>query len=134
MATDIVFQAVEAFLRANWTTTPLVFENERFPPPAAKTPFVHVEMQSNIWDQKSIGSGDPSKERWDEEGTIWLHVMVPTGSGSTTARQYARQLVLLFRGKTLLSNLTFRSASIGDGQERGGYWAITATLEFINRA
>ena len=134
MATDTSFTPVETFLRANWLTTPLVFENERFPPPASKTPFVHVEMACNLWDQKTIGSGDPAKERWDEEGTIWLHVMVPTGSGSTQARQWARQLLTLFKGRTLATNLTFRRASISDGQERGGYWSITATVEFINRA
>lgn len=134
MATDTVFSAVETFLHANWTSPQLVFENERFPPPASKTPFVHVEMASNLWDQASIGSGDPTKNRRDEEGTIWFHVMVPTGTGSSTARASATQLLNLFWGRTLIGTLTFRRAAIGDGQERGGYWAITATLEFINRA
>jgi len=139
MTTDVVFIPIRDHLEANWTTSPLVFENERHTPAQPPAPWVYVDMASNLWDQSSMGSGDPAKERWEETGTIWLNVMVPAGTGSLTARTHARQLVRLFRGLTLLGGtLIFRRASIGDGQgvviEKGKYWQITATIEFVNRA
>jgi hypothetical protein len=77
-------------LQSNWTTTPLRFENETFNPDG--TAFVAVEMTGTLYGQESIGASEQEDNRWDEEGVLWLHVMVPMGTGGLTVRTYAKQL------------------------------------------
>ena len=138
MASDVVYNAVKDYLTANWTTSPLAFENEEFVPPVDSegrpTPFVAVEVTGNVYGQQSIGASTQATNRWDEEGQLWLHVFVRTSTGSSTARNYAKTLADLFRGTTLLSgDMEFMDASIGlgeKGDDEGNYYRISVSVDW----
>jgi hypothetical protein len=134
VASNTVYDAVQAYLLANWTTTPLAFENEQFDKPEPTSPFVAVEMTGVLYAQQSIGEANQASNRWDEEGNLWLHVFVPVDTGSSLARQYCKTLCDLFRGLQLLSgNLEFIDASIGlgePGDENGQYYRISCNIEW----
>lgn len=133
MATDPVFDAIKAHLVANWTTTPLAYPNE-WSDPAEGAGWVYFEIAGTDYDQVSIGAGSQAANRWDEEGMLWLHVMVPRGTGESEARADARALARLFRGAQLLSgNLEFGRASVGIGEpgdETGNWHRITTSVEW----
>lgn len=138
MSTDVVYTAVRTFLEAQWTQTGLAWENEAFTPQTDANgnplPYVSVEIAGNIYHQMSIGTGAPSNDLWREEGHVWLHVFVPTGSGSLTGRQLATALVDLFRGTTLDPAIEFRDISVGLGQpssEDGAWWELSCSIEWI---
>lgn len=138
MSTDIAYQAICGFLVANWTATPLEFENINFVPPVdadgVMTPWVSVEIAGNSYAQASIGAEIPSDNLWREEGQLWLHVFVPAGTGSLLARQYARQLVDLFKGLDLDPDIEFRDASVGlgePGDENGIAWRLSTSIDWI---
>jgi hypothetical protein len=138
MSSDVVYSAIKAYLTANWTTTEIAWENENFQSPLSSdgspTAWVAVEITGNLYSQASIGAGTASGNLWREEGLLWLHIFVPTGSGSLVARQYAKQLADLFRGLSLSGDtLRFRDASIGRGQpgsEDGLYWGLSVSIEW----
>ncbi len=140
MASNVVYDAIKTYLTGAWTTTPTQWENEPEvvkvdTTTGARIPWVMVEMTGTLYGQQSIGAADPvTDNRWDEEGDLWLHVFVPTGSGGQTARTYAKTLVDLFRGTQLASDhLEFMDATIGMGQpgdEEGLWFRISVKIEW----
>jgi hypothetical protein len=135
LASGAVYDAIRLYLDGGpdspgtgaWQTTPIRWENEPLDP--LPDVFVDVEMTGTMYDQMSLGANQQKDNRWDEEGTIWLHVLVPDNSGGSVARTYCKSLADLFRGLTLLSgSLEFKEAFIGRGQagfEDGNYFRIT---------
>ncbi|MDR7034495.1 hypothetical protein [Mesorhizobium sp. BE184] len=132
MSSPETFDIVVAQLGDNWTLTPVVFENEDYQLPDTPAPFVSVEIYGDFFDQASIGAGERDDNLWREGGEIFLHVMTPNGTGSRQARQYAKQLVNLFRGQDI-DGVRFLDASIGagdPGRSFSNYYAMTATIGF----
>lgn len=133
MASGEVSTAIETFLLANWSTTKLLFENKNalaedgtLLPTPDPIPYVEVSFAGRNYGQQSLGAPLQADNRWDEEGLLFLDVVVPRGDGTRTARTYAKSLCNLFRGLTLLSGgLEFLDAAIGRGEERkGNYYSI----------
>lgn len=136
MASGAVFDAIRTFLdgtggNGSWTTTPIRWENEPYDPTAA---FVDVEMTGTAYGQESIGAVTQAANRWDEEGVLWLHVLVPINTGGSLARTYAKELADLFRGRLLLNDsLEFRDAFIGRGQtgfEDGAFYRVSVYINW----
>jgi hypothetical protein len=132
MSTVVPYTALREFMDANWSGAPLSWENEPFEIPDPPH-FVVVEVFGSSYEQRTIGSGDPAAERWEEEGAALFHVAVPRGTGSLQARQTAEALVSLLRGRQLSGDVRFVSASVGNGRpadEDGQLFMITARLDW----
>jgi hypothetical protein len=131
MASLEVFSAIKNELIAVWTNTPIVWENEFT---SEKTsPWVMVEVRGTLYSQMSIGQTEQHDNRWDEEGVLEMHVMVPSGTGSELARDYAKQLTDIFRGKYLSNDtIEFRNSEIasGGGDERGDWFRLTVSIDW----
>lgn len=140
---DDVFDAIQAYLGKSdapgeWDfgLAPLVYENESDDPPSGDVrPWVSVVLDTQLYGQETIGGGvDPGENRWDEDGTLWFHVMVPRGGGSRDARRIAKALANMFRGKTLLDgDLEFGNADMGagdPGKENGNYYLLSVSLDW----
>ncbi|MDR6953787.1 hypothetical protein J2X65_003150 [Ancylobacter sp. 3268] len=132
MADDVVYQAIRDALIAGWTVTQIAFENEDFQKPSPPAPWIMLEVTGSFYGQQSIG--DPADNRWDADGVLWLHVFVPVGTGSSTARGYAKTLADLFRGRQLLNEtLEFLDASIGlgePGDDSGNWWRLSVSIDW----
>jgi hypothetical protein len=140
MSSDVVFSAVRQFLAVNWTGAPLTYENETFVQPRATNfpappaQWVELEFVGDMYQQESIGSGDPAAERWTEGGAVLAHCFVQSGAGTLAARTTARQLADLFRGLELPDRIRFRSMSIGDGgpgDDDGNWWGLTLRADWL---
>lgn len=134
MADDVVYGAIKDYLTTAWTACPIAWENETFVKPNPLAPWVLFEITGTMYDQESIGEGVQADNRWDMEGIIWLHVMVPRNSGSIVARQYAKALADLFRGKQLLADsLEFLECKIGEGapgEESGTWYRVSTSVDW----
>lgn len=137
MASGAVFSAIRTYLDGTggngaWQTTPIRWENEPLYP--LPDTFVDVEMTGTSYGQQSIGASHQEDNRWDEEGVLWLHVLVKLNTGGATVRTYAKSLADLFRGRTLLNNsLEFRDSFIGKGQpghEDGVYYRVSVYINW----
>lgn len=132
MTTATAYSAIRTYLEAQWTATPLAWDNEAFDTPDDAA-FVMVQITGDLWDQMTIGAGDRLDNRWQEEGELLLTVIVPTGTGSTTARTHAEALANIFRGLQL-GDIEFRDISIGLGvvaEDRGPWWALPTRINWI---
>jgi hypothetical protein len=139
MASGAVFDAIRLFLDGGpltpgtgaWTASHIRWENEPYDPTAE---FVDVEMTGTAYGQQSIGASRQKDNRWDEEGVLWLHVLVPVNTGGSLARTHAKSLADLFRGLTLLNgSLEFRDAFIGRGQtgfEDGAFYRVSVYVNW----
>ena len=143
MASGAVFDAIRTYLDGGpltpgtgaWQTIPIRWENEPLNPlPAA---FVDVEMTGTAYDRQTIGAftaAHVDNNRWDEEGVLWLHVLVKINTGGSIVRTYAKSLADLFRGKLLLGDsLEFKEAFIGRGQpghEDGNYYRVSVYINW----
>ena len=138
MSAVAIYDAVKGLLDAAWSATPVLFENQTQPPPAAETPhglkaWVLCEIEGRSLSQISMGAGTKPDNLWEEEGTIWLHVHVPAGSGSRAARVLADELAELFRATEEIGAIQFHDMSIGAGQvgqDNGKWWAMTVTINW----
>lgn len=133
MATPTSFDAFHDTLVDGWTTTPVVFENERYDLPDTPAPFLYVEIVGDTMNQETIGA--PGANTWLEVGFTYIHVMVPANSGTSTARTYAKQVLDLFREQSI-AGLNMPEMSIGAGEpgrDFPKYWALTATIRWDRR-
>src|ERR1700712_596441 len=116
MPIDQVQAAVQTFLAANWTVTPIAYENDGYEPTSdgngTLTPWLYVEIFGGLYEQRSIGAGSATANLWTDSGTLWLHVFVGSNTGSLLAKQYGAQLAELFRGLQLSPNITFGDITI----------------------
>lgn len=90
--------------------------------------WVYVEIYGDSYNQDTMGA--PGANVWEETGAVYLHVMVPSGTGSEDARTHANTLLNLFREKPV-SNIFMPEMSIGagdPGRDFPNYFAITATI------
>ena len=141
MASGRVYQAIRDHLDAEWTLTPIAFENEdkdgsgnALPPNPAVT-YVEVELTGNSYAMQSLGADPVSDNRWDEAGFLFLNVNVPRGEGAVEGRTFAKQLLDLFRGTLLLTDqsLEFGDGGIGAGRPgrlSGNWWTIPAYVRW----
>src|ERR1051326_5313301 len=141
MASGEVSGAIETFLSNEWSDTPLLFENKNAfedgdpCPPATPEAFIAVSFTGRSYSQESLGVVPTAGNRWDEDGFLFLDVCVPINTGSSAARTFAKSLVDLFRGLTLLgSDLFFLEASIGEGHRSdrysGNYFIVPVDIEW----
>jgi Bacteriophage related domain of unknown function len=140
MASGEVYQAVRDFLVTNWTTTPIAFENENQDtaenviPPKTVVPWIEIEMTGTDYTEESLGAGNPRDNRWDEQGLLFINIYVQSGTGSVLGRTYAKQLVDLFRGLSLIDDaLEFRDSVIGMGRPglvSGNWYMIPVHVEW----
>lgn len=133
MSSATTFEPIEDYLKAQWTMTPLVFENEDWPLPDQPAPLLFVEVFGNFFNQASIGGGEEvDANLWREAGQLYGHILIPSGTGSRGARALAQQFVDLFRGQDI-GPLRFLDASIGasrPGDQDGNYFRMTATIDW----
>lgn len=142
-----VYDAIKAFLQdsgnvagladpTTHTVPPFRFENEEFEKiePAATASFIAVALTGTLYGQQSIGAASQATNRWDEQGHLWLPVFVPMNTGSSRAREIAKLLCNLFRGRALMNgDLEFMDSFIGEGQpapEEGNWYQLSVSIEW----
>lgn len=132
MASPAAAGAIQQLLRDVWNVSPLVFENEAPTSPTDGEPFVLVEIFGRLFDMASIGADTPEANLWREEGVLWLHVMMPAWSGTSTGRQHAWQLAKIFL-KQPIPGMEFSAAQVGMGEAvetDGSYARMTVSLDW----
>jgi hypothetical protein len=95
MSSKPVRDAVTAYLAANWLTTPIVDVSNVFPTPPSLEPWIAVQFVTGSEEQASLGA--PGNNLYRESGTLFLHVIVPAGTGDALCLEYAETLRTLFR-------------------------------------
>lgn len=142
-------EAIEARLKANWTATPVITENEDAPdpwPPVDESqnpaPWVFVELIDV--DATIIGFGTPGNQTVMDTGLVKMYVMVAKGTRLKKARENAVALGEIFRQQqffksdpTAYVRTTTPRVGRSDFVSEDGNWisvACTVPYEFYHRA
>jgi|SRR6187402_188350 len=137
MPINQVQTAVQAFLTANWTATPVAYQNDGFAPSSdgngSLVPWVYVEIYGGLYEQRSVGAGSAAANLWIDQGQVWLHVFVGSGTGSQVAMSYGAQLAELFRGLFLAPNIQFGDIALGPsgGTTDGNDWSLSTSIDWM---
>jgi len=106
MSSKQVRDLVKAHLAASWTATPIHGEENEFEePPSTLDPWMTYGFLSSGEIKRSIGA--PGSNCFTEEGTLFVTVYVPSGTGSNVALGHAEALRVMMRGLTLSGGLRF---------------------------
>jgi hypothetical protein len=132
MASYTARNVIKQYLNAEWTTTPIVYQNPRHNIPSGDpAAFLVVQVRGIFEDQASIGAETRLANLWREEGELYLNVYVPSGSGDDTAAQHCETLMGLFKGQEI-GGIIFRGGTIGEDEDapdiEGNYYSMTATI------
>lgn len=127
MSSPAPFNDVKAKLEAANLGYPIAWPNEKFDRPQAPSTWLHVEITSSVLVPIELGA-----DVWQEEGTAYITVLVPKGSGSDTARTIAKTIANLFRGLGP-EDVVYLGAAIGNGSIAGAdgvYWPLTVAVDW----
>ncbi|CAO3446630.1 hypothetical protein [Azospirillum argentinense] len=150
MATIHAFSAIKSFIESRWpdaapTKCPLAWDNDPFTQPQPRGPapgpvpgqlapnhWARVIVGGDLWDQESIGSGDPAEERWDEVGEMMVIAFAPTGTGSETIRKVLTAFAEMCRGQDtgIVEFRSIRFDPIGAKDDSGNWWGMTITINW----
>lgn len=128
---DDPYEALCDWLQTNAPNVAFRRENDPLNPPQTG-PWVYVEMETLAVRQASIGTGNPARERWREDGALILHVHVPIQTGSAIARRLGRRLGRLLRGREI-EGLRFDGPAINAGgasERRSGCWVLPVVIPY----
>ena len=109
----------------------VAWPNESFTAPQPPAPWLDIEFNSAADTPIEIGA-----TTWQEDGALWLHIMLPTGSGLDTALALKDALSVAFRNVTdAVTGLVYRGGQstdpITDGTDDGVYVRLTLAVRYI---
>ncbi|MBP2233085.1 hypothetical protein J2847_006420 [Azospirillum agricola] len=145
MASLHAFELLRSFVDATWPDAapapcPLNWDNEAFALPqpfdAQDQPqcWGRVLVNGDLWEQQSIGAGDPAAERWGETGSLLLTVFAPVNAGSQPVRAQLTAFAEMCRGQDLGGQLELQDVHfdpIGTKDESGAWWGMTITIDWF---
>lgn len=137
--------AIRDRLVANWTTTPIAFQNEPFTAPSdansgSPSPWIFLEVIGNTSELGAVGQ--PGNLEWRYLGHILCHVFVPINDGVATAHTYAVALGEIFRAEQFYDASAGHCVRTGYGGEGprtdggatdaddGNWFRVTMTCPF----
>lgn len=119
--------AIEARLSANWTTTPIKFDNVDYKP---TTQAAWIELQIATGEQSAVSLGGIGATLYRNVGIISITVNVPLNSGGRTAKGYADSIAAIFRGQQF-SSITCRGATITQIGEVDGWFKYNVSIPYF---
>jgi hypothetical protein len=149
MATIQSFDAIRAFIAANWPDVapqacPLQWDNEPitlpqpFGPtdPATNLPapnaWGRVLIDGDLWEQAGIGTGDPATDLWEETGSVILFVFTPVNTGSRLNRELLTAFAEMCRGQDIggIEFQDIRFDPIGAKDDAGNWWGMHIVIDW----
>jgi len=130
MASKHVEDAVQAYLVANWTTAPVLVENELGEGPEDGSPFVRLQFPASSVDRPFI-----DRRYYREEGGFRLVLAVERGIGTPKIREWGDQLADLFRDKQFDGVITKVPSEpfTDDLSDQGNYFVGTMIVPYEYR-
>src|SRR3954467_5213397 len=130
MASKTVEDAVDAYLAANWTASPVLSENEQQEAPEDGTPFLLVQYP--VANTRRVATGTPS---YLEEGGFRILINVERGAGTDKIREWGEDLVALFRDVVIpgtdIHCLVPTEPYTDDQSDQGNYFAGSLVVQYL---
>lgn len=136
MAWADAVSAIKARFTANWSETPICYQNGEAadgglfaPPPDGLSAWVYLEVLGAGGQLAGFGGGNHLLRH---RGVIFVHVFVPVNSGTATAFTYADAVAAVFQA-TSFSGVRCSAASMdggGSGDDKGNWFRVSVSVPF----
>lgn len=131
--------AIKARMAANWTTTPVVYQNAGNAYDPSSNPqaaWVYFEVLGSSGGLRGVGT--PGSHVYLYRGFIAAHVFVPVNAGDELAQQHAVTIGEIFRHKEFYTDtppncvrtLTPQTDGGGSDADDGNWWRVTMSCPF----
>lgn len=127
MSSFVPFDTARTLLTAAALGYPIAWPNMTFKKPNPAGPFLQVECVSHNDSPIELSGGS-----WQEDGTLYVDVAVPTGTGTDLARTIAKNVFNVFRGQ-YGGPVVYNGGSIGNGsivEADGMWWVLTVAIQW----
>lgn len=127
MEWDDLSAAVRAILDAEWTETPVAYQNEEFQAPDG--PWIYCEVLPVDGDDSLFNS--PGLGHRTDVGLLAFHVFIPTGTGVAAALRLARLVGKLFSLRTIAPGVQTEGRSLGgagSSDDEGNWYRVSASV------
>src|SRR3954467_3373536 len=127
MASPAPFNDFRTLLTAANLGYPIAWPNTNFGAPEPPAPWLSVQAESRTLDPIEI----PARS-WSEEGTFYIDVSVPAGTGTDLARTIAKNVANIVRGLGP-RDVVYLGGAVsngGVGEEDGLWWTMTVSIDF----
>ncbi len=115
-------QSIESRLSANWSTTPIAWENVDFEPP-----------DNSSWIRATILNGETIYDRFSSKkrhlGIISIQIFSPLNQGASTARSYADTIKSIFDGQEF-GGVSCQASSIVNVGNLNGWYQLNLNVPF----
>lgn len=125
MSLEAIRRTIEAHAAANWSETPLAWDNLTYDA-AARGPWLRLSVSGSTGRQVTLGA--PEGRIFRRRGQVLLQLFVPVNSGPSEAAGLADRAASLFEGRSLESTIgpvTFAAADITETGPDGHGWRLT---------
>ncbi len=127
---DAERSAFEGYLKANWTITPVAYDNVPFSP--GDIPFIRVAIVGGKADQITLGTGPQLHRR---PGLCIIQVFVKAGTGTKVANDLGDALCDIFRSQQLATGIACGSPyPVRVGDDGRGWFQINVMIPYLNDA
>lgn len=128
--------AIRSLIELGFTTTPLLWPNERIDSAEPPVRFVAIEVQGVT--NEIRGVGDDGNRLFIHPGIVLAHIFTEFGEGETTADSIADEIANLLSWKQFDAPASpqmvrTHSPTMHDGElnsENGNYWRVTVSVPF----
>lgn len=124
MSSIVPYDDAVALLQAANLGYPIQYPNINFTQPQG-TPWMAMNMTGDLLEPIELNGG-----AWQEEGTLLVQIIVPTGTGSRLARTLGKQVANVFRNLGPRDVVYFQM-SIGENTMDvpvGNWWVMGVTV------
>ena len=130
MASAAVMAAVEAYVAAHWTATPIVGLNAGGGVPRRNTPFMAIEYP--IADEEQISIGAPGSNVFRETGAFRIVLLIPAGVSLGTWPAAIDALRAALRGKSFGGLVTWAvpPPTLSERSDRGAYLEMSFVVPY----
>lgn len=80
--------------------------------------------------QASLAGGRGKKKKWRREGTLWVQIFAPMGSGSVGADRAAQAVLDGYEGAATDHCVWFRNCRLNELGQNGAYYQINVLIDF----
>lgn len=129
---------IQARMQANWTSTPLCFQNgitpdgAHFDPPAdGVTAWVYFEVLPGSGSIAGFGGGE-GNHTLRRGGVVFAHVYVPVGTGLATALAHTDAIAAIFEAKGFSGIRCYEATpgGTGSGDDEGNWFRASISIRF----
>lgn len=129
---ETILKDIEAFLKTNWTTTIIQFENINGKDPATPTkllsegtaPYLFTAIQFARSESIEVG-----KTFRRTNGAIYMEVRVKEGTGTRKANEYISDLQTMLE-YTNINDVKIRGSASSDGFSNRGWYILPLSFTF----